>query len=131
MKTNKILLAVALIGLYVGSVSCSDFMNLSPSTEYTEEQVFSDAALTQSFVNTLYDYVIDGAREHTTTGVTDDAYFTHNYGQITRLPAPAATCSGTATGTARSTGNRRTQEYIMQTWCCPESTMSRPNRDTT
>lgn len=90
MKTNKILLAVALIGLYFGSVSCSDFMNLSPSTEYTEEQVFSDAALTQSFVNTLYDYVIDGAREHTTTGVTDDAYFTHNYGQIA---VNEATCS--------------------------------------
>jgi hypothetical protein len=34
------------------------------------------------FINNIYDYAIDAAREHTTTGLTDDAYFTHNYGQI-------------------------------------------------
>ena len=54
----------------------------SPTTEYTQDQVFSDPASTQLLINNVYDYVIDGAREHTTTGLTDDAYFTHNYGQI-------------------------------------------------
>ena len=90
MKTNKKYIITAVVGLMFGFSSCSDFMDVSPSTEYTEEQVFQDAALTQSLVNTIYDYVIDGAKEHTTTGLTDDAYFTHNYGQIS---VNEATCS--------------------------------------
>lgn len=90
MKTNKKYIITAVVSLMFGFSSCSDFMDVSPSTEYTEGQVFQDAALTQSLVNTIYDYVIDGAKEHTTTGLTDDAYFTHNYGQIA---VNNATCS--------------------------------------
>lgn len=63
-------------------VSCSDFMDYNPATEYAESAVFKDAGLTQALINTIYKYVVDGAREHNTTGLTDDAYFTHNYGQI-------------------------------------------------
>lgn len=82
MKTNKILLIAALAVGVFGLDSCSDFMDLKPTTEYTMDQVFSDAAITQAFVNTLYDYAIDGARESDLTGLTDDGYFTHNYGII-------------------------------------------------
>jgi hypothetical protein len=84
MKTKfKYILMTAAVGSLMGFGSCSsDFMDLTPSTQYTQEQVFSDPASTQLFINNIYDYAIDAAREHTTTGLTDDAYFTHNYGQI-------------------------------------------------
>ncbi|MDR2118333.1 MAG: RagB/SusD family nutrient uptake outer membrane protein [Tannerellaceae bacterium] len=83
MKTKfKQLLITALSVLMIGFSSCSDFMDLTPTDQYTEEAVFQNAGLTQSVVNSIYDFVVDGAREHATTGLTDDAYFTHNYGQI-------------------------------------------------
>jgi len=84
MKTKfKYILMTAAVGSLMGFGSCSsDFMDLTPTTQFTQEQVFQDAGLTQMLVNNIYDYAVDGAREHTTTGLTDDAYFTHNYGQI-------------------------------------------------
>ncbi|WP_304959927.1 RagB/SusD family nutrient uptake outer membrane protein, partial [uncultured Parabacteroides sp.] len=78
---NKILIALAL-GSTISLSSCSDFMDISPSNEYEEEEVFSSAGLTEALVNRVYTYIKDGAKEHTTDGLTDDAYFTHNYGQI-------------------------------------------------
>lgn len=62
--------------------SCNDFITLTPKDQYTEDQVFENAGLTQALINSIYNFVIDGAREETLTGLTDDAYFTHNYGQI-------------------------------------------------
>lgn len=62
--------------------SCSDFMEITPTNEYTEEAVFTDAGLTQAFVDRIYASVQSGAREHTLEGLTDNAYFTHNYGQV-------------------------------------------------
>lgn len=81
MKNLKhILLAVA-FGSTIALTSCNDFMDITPADQYSEDMVFSDPALTQAFVNNLYLYVRHGALEHTTDGLTDDAYFTHNYGQ--------------------------------------------------
>ena len=82
MKTRKNIIIIMAASALFALPSCSDFMDLKPTTEYLEEQVFEDAATTQSLINTIYDYVIDAAREHTTNGLTDDAYFTHNYEQI-------------------------------------------------
>jgi len=80
MKNIKhILAAIVLVSMTFSS--CSDFMDLTPSTSYTEEMVFSDAALAQAFVNDLYQTLHPGAKEHSLDGLTDDAYFTHNYGQ--------------------------------------------------
>jgi hypothetical protein len=76
-KISFIITAAAVLTL----ASCSDFMDLKPSTEYTEDLVFSDATLTQAYVNELYNNIRNGAKEHTLDGLTDDAYFTHNYGQ--------------------------------------------------
>ncbi|MDR2968325.1 MAG: RagB/SusD family nutrient uptake outer membrane protein [Tannerellaceae bacterium] len=56
-------------------------MDLEPTGEYTEDLVFSDASLTQAFVLELYNNIHPGAKEHSLDGLTDDAYFTHNYGQ--------------------------------------------------
>ena len=61
---------------------CDGFMDLEPRNQYTEEQVFSDAGLFQAYVNQLYNRIQHAALEHTTDGLTDDAYFTHNYGQV-------------------------------------------------
>lgn len=81
MKNIKHILAAVVFGSTVSLSSCSDFMDLTPSTSYEEEVVFSDAGLTQAFVNDLYNNIHPGAKEHSTDGLTDDAYFTHNYGQ--------------------------------------------------
>lgn len=80
-KINKLALTL-FFGSALTMSSCSDFMDITPTTEYLEEDVFSEASLTQAFVNQIYSYVKHGALEHTTTGLTDDGYFTHNYGQI-------------------------------------------------
>lgn len=83
MKTRiKYLFISVILSLTGVFVSCSDFMDYTPATEYNESAVFKDAGLTQALITTIYTYVRDGAREHNTTGLTDDAYFTHNYGQI-------------------------------------------------
>lgn len=82
MKNIKYILFAIFILPAFYFMSCSDFMDITPTTEYTEEAVFSDAGLTQAFVNRIYAYVVSGAKEHTLDGLTDDAYFTHNYGQV-------------------------------------------------
>ncbi len=80
MKKIKYIFIIILILPLV--ISCSDFMDLTPTNEYTEEAVFSDAGLTQAFVDRIYASVRSGASEHTLDGLTDDAYFTHNSGQV-------------------------------------------------
>ena len=82
MNKIKFIAAIIAIGSALTLSSCSsDFMDLKPSTEYTEDVVFSDAGLAQAFVTQLYNDIRHGALEHTLDGLTDDAYFTHNYGQ--------------------------------------------------
>lgn len=81
MNKIKYFLVTLLIIPFIAS-SCADFMDLTPTSEYTEEAVFTDAGLTQAFVDGIYNTVQAGAREHTLDGLTDDAYFTHNYGQV-------------------------------------------------
>lgn len=81
MKNLKYILAAVALGSTISLSSCSDFMDLEPTGEYTEELVFSDASLTQAFVFELYNNIHPGAQEHSLDGLTDDAYFTHNYGQ--------------------------------------------------
>ena len=60
--------------------SCSDFMDLKPTDQYDEEMVWSDAALVQAYINDVYSFVRHGSEESSTTGISDDAYFTHDYG---------------------------------------------------
>jgi len=81
MKHIKYIIAIIAIGSALTLSSCADFMDIVPSTEYTEEMVFSDPGLAQAFVTQLYNNIRHGALEHTLDGLTDDAYFTHNYGQ--------------------------------------------------
>lgn len=81
MKNKKLKFAAIVLGSTIILNSCSDFMDVVPSTSYTEDMVFSDAGLTQAFVNDLYNNIHPGAQEHSLDGLTDDAYFTHNYGQ--------------------------------------------------
>jgi len=81
MKKIKFFIAIIAIGSVWTMSSCSDFMDIAPSTQYTEEMVFNDPALAQAFVTQLYNNIRHGALEHTLDGLTDDAYFTHNYGQ--------------------------------------------------
>ena len=81
MKNIKYIVAIMAFGSVLTFSSCADFMDIVPSTEYTEDMVFNDAALAQAFVTQLYNDIQHGAKEHTLDGLTDDAYFTHNYGQ--------------------------------------------------
>jgi hypothetical protein len=81
MKYKNIAMAVAL-AIATTLTSCSEFMDLKPADQYSDDDIFGSAGLTQGLIYQVYSYVKDGAREHVTTGLTDDAYFTHNYGQI-------------------------------------------------
>lgn len=81
MKNIKHILFAVALGSAISLSSCSDFMDVEPTGEYTEEMVFTDASLTQAFVYELYNNIHPGAKEHSLDGLTDDAYFTHNYGQ--------------------------------------------------
>lgn len=81
MKTifKNILLALTL-GTTISLSSCSDFLDVTPTDQYSEDAIFSDAALTQAFLNTIYNSVRHGAGEHAISAASDEAYFTHNYG---------------------------------------------------
>ena len=79
-KTTYIIAAIAIAGAATFS-SCSDLMDIKPSTEYVEADVFTNPSLAQAYVNNLYNGIQHGAQEHTSDGLTDDSYFTHNYGQ--------------------------------------------------
>ncbi|MDR0542356.1 MAG: RagB/SusD family nutrient uptake outer membrane protein [Dysgonamonadaceae bacterium] len=82
MKNIIKVYAAALVFIFVTFTACNDFMDLSPKDQYSEDDVFSNAGLVQGLIYKAYSYIVDGSREHVTTGLTDDAYFTHNYGQI-------------------------------------------------
>lgn len=77
-KIKKTYLIIA--GLIIFITSCSDFMDLTPNDQYNEPDVWSDAGLVQALVNDTYAFVMHGVEEANTSGMTDDAYFTHNYG---------------------------------------------------
>ena len=62
-------------------IGCDGFMDVVPTDVFAEDLVFGDAALAQAFVTQLYNDIRHQALEHSTDGLTDDAYFTHNYGQ--------------------------------------------------
>lgn len=81
MKNFKSITAILALGSMVSFSSCGHLMDIEPETEYTEAAVFSDPALTHAYVNQLYNGIQHGAQEHSTDGLSDDAYFTHNYGQ--------------------------------------------------
>ncbi|MDR1407465.1 MAG: RagB/SusD family nutrient uptake outer membrane protein [Tannerella sp.] len=80
-KINIFATATLLLGSMITFTNCSDLMELAPTTQYSEDIVFSDAELVQAYVFELYNNIQHGAKEHTLDGLTDDAYFTHNYGQ--------------------------------------------------
>lgn len=84
MEKYRKLFFLALLAISFGALttvtSCSDFMDLTPTDEYDEEMVWSDAALVQAYINDIYAYVRHGSEESNTTALTDDAYFTHDYG---------------------------------------------------
>ncbi|MDR2953499.1 MAG: RagB/SusD family nutrient uptake outer membrane protein [Prevotella sp.] len=71
---------VATLTVCLIAISCSDFMDLEPKDQYSDSDVWSDAGLTQSVVNDIYAYLIHGSEEINTSALTDDAYFTHNFG---------------------------------------------------
>lgn len=118
MKNIKHIVIAAAFGWTLTLSSCSEFMDLEPSTEYTEEMVFEDAQLTQAFVNELYNNIQNGAKEHTLDGLTDDAYFTHNYGQRSHQRNSRfrrAGWNGTTTTTIPSSGQTVTRAYATPT----------------
>ena len=80
---NKISKKIGLLlatGFIASMSACSDFMNLTPADQYDGDAVWSDAGLVQAIVNDVYSFVRHGSDECSTTAMTDDAYFTHDYG---------------------------------------------------
>ncbi|SFG31150.1 RagB/SusD family nutrient uptake outer membrane protein [Prevotella sp. KH2C16] len=69
------------IGLIVASAvlllcSCSDdFLSKKPLTTFSEEDVFSNASLLESYVNSFYTVVPDPLTEGNIASITDESYF--------------------------------------------------------
>ena len=77
MKTifKNIVFALTL-GTAVTLNSCSsDFLDITPTDQYSEDAMFSDAALSQAFLNSIYGYVRHGAGEHAISGASDEGLF--------------------------------------------------------
>lgn len=78
-KISKNIGWLLLAGVLVSVNSC-ELMDLTPTDQYDGDAVWNDAGLVQAVVNDVYSFVRHGSDEASTTAMTDDAYFTHDYG---------------------------------------------------
>ncbi len=62
------------------STSCStDFLNVNPEDRFSEDVVWQDPALVESFVNEMYRGLNHGIRELMLGSLADESQFIHNY----------------------------------------------------
>ncbi|MDD3063490.1 MAG: RagB/SusD family nutrient uptake outer membrane protein [Massilibacteroides sp.] len=77
MKINIIKYTVLLSTFLV---SCSDFLDVKPLDSFTEEAVFSDVKLTETYVNKRYTEIKDGFGNLGLRYISDEAYHNFNSG---------------------------------------------------
>ena len=65
----------------VGSASCKkDFMNLQPQDAYSDEAVWSDPALVQTFVNNIYLGIPHGFSNIMMSSMVDETSYNADFG---------------------------------------------------
>lgn len=76
-----IYISVSLAGVLTIPACKTDFLNTRPLGEATKDDVWQDPALTEAFVNEVYNGLGNGGFAETMlASASDEAFFTHNYG---------------------------------------------------
>ena len=75
----KSIFLVAFFAVLIGSCN-DDFLNLKPLDRMSENDVWSDPALTELFVNEMYRGLGHGLNEAEVGSMCDESHFIHNYG---------------------------------------------------
>lgn len=78
MKIN--IIKYTLLSISTIFVSCSDFLDVKPLDSFTEEAVFSDVKLTETYVNKRYTEIKDGFGNLGLRYISDEAYHNFNSG---------------------------------------------------
>ncbi len=98
MKTKYFVSIAVAIFIAVGTNSCADFLETTPSTEFSEASVFSDPVLVETFINHIYfrldEPLTDGRNS---SNIVDEGHYRgnagslqFNRGQITQDVVPAS-----------------------------------------
>jgi hypothetical protein len=78
MKRIYYILTVALI---IGTISCKkDFMNLQPLDKYSDEAVWKDPSLVQTFVNNIYLGIPHGFSNIMMSSLVDESMYNADFG---------------------------------------------------
>jgi hypothetical protein len=78
---KKIYISVGIAGAFTIAACNTDFLNTRPLGEATKDDVWQDQALTEAFVNEIYNGLSSGGfLETMLSSATDETMFTHNYG---------------------------------------------------
>ncbi|SEW40031.1 Starch-binding associating with outer membrane [Chitinophaga sp. YR573] len=78
---KKIYIGLTCASLLTAGACKTDFLNTKPLGEATTDDVWSDPALTEAFVNEIYNGLSSGGfLETMLASATDETMFTHNYG---------------------------------------------------
>jgi hypothetical protein len=72
---------VMMVSVLITAACNTDFLNTKPLGEATKDDVWTDAALAEAFVNEIYNGLSSGGfLETMLASATDETMFTHNYG---------------------------------------------------
>lgn len=78
---KRIYLGIGIAGAFTVAACNTDFLNTKPLGEATKDDVWRDQALTEAFVNEIYNGLSSGGfLETMLSSATDETMFTHNYG---------------------------------------------------
>lgn len=78
---KKIYISIGVAGVFTLSACNTDFLNTKPLGEATKDDVWQDQALTEAFVNEIYNGLSSGGfLETMLSSASDETMFTHNYG---------------------------------------------------
>lgn len=78
---KNIYITIGVAGAFTIAACNTDFLNTKPLGEATKDDVWQDQALTEAFVNEIYNGLSSGGfLETMLSSATDETMFTHNYG---------------------------------------------------
>lgn len=79
MKINKYIIGVAFAGIIFGTFSC-DVLDVEPTDSFTEENIWSDLALAESYLNSSYlNVVAENSCMVRFSSLTDEVHQMHTY----------------------------------------------------
>ena len=81
MKTKHYLYTLALACMSLGSTSCTDILDVEPLNSFSDEAIWSDLALSETYLNAQYVNLWAETMKGTRFAhFTDEVYQKHTYG---------------------------------------------------